>query len=54
VGSKVVKRYDAPQTPYQRVLAAGVLTAPQQQALAAEFSAVLLRHHVPRMRRAIS
>ena len=40
VGSKVVKRYDAPQTPYQRVLAAGVLTAPQQQALAAEFSAV--------------
>ena len=33
VGSKVVKRYDAAQTPYQRVLAAGVLTAAQRQAL---------------------
>ena len=26
LGSKVIKRYDAAQTPYQRVLAAGVLT----------------------------
>jgi hypothetical protein len=33
VGSKVVKRYDAAQTPYQRVLAAGVLTAAQRQVL---------------------
>ena len=33
VGSQVVKRYDAAQTPYQRVLAAGVLTAAQRQAL---------------------
>jgi hypothetical protein len=33
-GSKVVKRYDRPQTPYQRVLAAGVLTPAQQLTLA--------------------
>ena len=33
VGSKVVKRYDTAQTPYQRVLAAGVLTAAQRQVL---------------------
>jgi hypothetical protein len=36
VGSKVVKRYDAPQTPYQRALAAGVLTPRQREALAAQ------------------
>jgi hypothetical protein len=40
VGSKVVKRYDAPQTPYQRVLAAGVLTPAQQQTLAQQFHAL--------------
>jgi transposase InsO family protein len=40
VGSKVLKRYDAAQTPYQRVLAAGGLTAEQRQALAAEFAAL--------------
>jgi integrase-like protein len=33
VGSKVVKRYDAAQTPYQRVLAAGVLSLEQRQCL---------------------
>ena len=33
MGSKRVKRYDAAQTPYQRVLAAGVLPAAQRQAL---------------------
>lgn len=33
VGSKVIKHYDAAQTPYQRVLAAGVLTADQRLAL---------------------
>jgi hypothetical protein len=33
VGSRVHKRYDAPQTPYQRVLAAGVLTSIQRAAL---------------------
>jgi hypothetical protein len=40
VGSKVVKRYDAAQTPYQRVLAAGALTAEPRQALAAQFIAL--------------
>lgn len=34
VGSKVVKRYDAPQTPYQRALAAGVLAPTQRRTLA--------------------
>ena len=37
LGSKVLKRYDAAQTPYQRVLAAGGLTPAQRQALAAQF-----------------
>jgi hypothetical protein len=36
VGSKVLKRYDAAQTPYQRVLAAGVLSVEQQHALATQ------------------
>jgi hypothetical protein len=35
IGSTVRKRYDAAQTPYQRVLAAGGLTPAQRQALAA-------------------
>jgi hypothetical protein len=33
VGSQLSKRYDAPRTPYQRLLAAGVLTAAQHDAL---------------------
>lgn len=40
VGSTVRKRYDAAQTPYQRVLAAGGLPAEQRQALAAQFHAL--------------
>jgi transposase InsO family protein len=48
VGSKVLKRYDAAQTPYQRVLAAGGLPAEQRQALAAQCAALdpiaLARH----------
>jgi len=40
VGSKVRKRYDAAQTPYQRVLAAGVLLPAQGQALAQQFHAL--------------
>lgn len=40
VGSKVVKRYDVAQTPYQRVLAAGALTAEQRQGLAAQCAAL--------------
>ena len=40
VGSKVIKRYDAPQTPYQRVLAAGVLTPAQRHALEQQFHAL--------------
>ena len=35
VGSKIRKRYDQPQTPAQRVLAAGVLTPEQHHALGA-------------------
>ena len=30
-GAKVIKRFDPARTPYQRVLAAGVLTAEQRQ-----------------------
>jgi hypothetical protein len=40
VGSRVRKQYDAAQTPYQRVLAAGGLTAAQQQTLTAQFHAL--------------
>jgi len=40
VGSKVLKRYDAAQTPYQRVLAAGVLTPEQRKALAQQVHAL--------------
>jgi hypothetical protein len=38
VGAKTIKRYDRPQTPYQRVLAAGVLSPTQQQTLAAQLA----------------
>ena len=40
VGSKVLKRYDTAQTPYQRVLAAGVLTPEQRQALAEQVASL--------------
>jgi Integrase core domain len=40
VGSTVRKWYDAAQTPYQRVLAAGGLAAEPRQALAAQFHAL--------------
>lgn len=40
VGSTVRKRYDAAQTPYQRVLAAGGLPVEPRQALAAQFHAL--------------
>lgn len=40
VGSKVLKRYDAPRTPYQRLLAAGVLTAAERRTLATQFAAL--------------
>lgn len=36
VGSKVIKRYDAARTPYQRLLAAGVLLPEQHDALQAQ------------------
>jgi hypothetical protein len=39
-GAQVVKRYDAPRTPYQRVLEAGVLTPGQRDALAAQCAAL--------------
>ena len=37
VGAKVRKRYDAPRTPYKRLLAAGVLSDDQRQALDREY-----------------
>jgi hypothetical protein len=40
VGAKVIKHSDAPQTPSQRLLAAGLLSAAQQQKLAQEFLAI--------------
>jgi hypothetical protein len=40
-GSKVIKRYDAPQTPYQRTLAAGALAPAQRQALAHQLQGLL-------------
>jgi len=40
VGSKVVKRYDTAQTPYQRVLAAKVLTPIQQKTLTQQCQAL--------------
>ena len=40
VGAKVIKRYDAAQTPSQRLLAAGVLSEAQRQALEREFLAI--------------
>lgn len=51
VGSKVIKRYDAAQTPYQRLLATGGLPAAQQQALAAQLTGldpVTLAHDLQR------
>ena len=40
VGSKVIKRYDAPQTPYQRLLASGILSDAQRHALERQFLAI--------------
>lgn len=40
VGSQRVRRYDAAQTPYQRLLATGDLAAAQRQALETQFLAV--------------
>jgi transposase InsO family protein len=40
VGSKVIKRYDTARTPYQRLLATGVVAPAQQQALAAQLTAL--------------
>ena len=40
VGATVRKRYDVAQTPYQRLLAAGVLSEAQRQALEREFLAL--------------
>ena len=39
-GGRVRKRYDAAQTPFQRVLAADVLTTPRRRALEAQFAAL--------------
>ena len=39
-GSKVIKRYDTPTTPYQRLLAAGILSPPAQAAIEQQFLAI--------------
>jgi len=44
LGTKVVKRYDEPQTPYQRLLAAGVLSEPARVALEQRFLALNPAH----------
>ena len=49
IGSRVVKHYDAPQTPYQRLLASGVLPLAQRAALAGQLQAldpVALAHDI--------
>ena len=49
LGSRVVKHYDAPQTPYQRLLATGALASAQQEALARQLQAldpVALAHDI--------
>jgi hypothetical protein len=51
VGRKIVKRYDAPATPYQRALAAGVVSRAQRRALATQLAAldpVALAHDIQR------
>jgi hypothetical protein len=40
LGAKVVKRYDSPQTPYQRLLAAGILREPVRVALEKQLLAI--------------
>lgn len=40
LGAKVVKRYDTPQTPYQRLLAAAILPEPARAALEKQFLAI--------------
>ena len=40
VGAQISKRYDQPQTPYQRVVAAGMLSPAQRQALDTHFAAL--------------
>lgn len=40
VGAKVIKRYDRAQTPYQRLLASGVLSEAERQGLEREFVAI--------------
>jgi hypothetical protein len=40
IGAKIIKRYDRAQTPYQRLLAAGVLSPDRQHALEQELLAI--------------
>ena len=51
VGSKIVKRYDAPATPYQRAIAAGAVSRAQRHALDAQLGAldpIALAHNIQR------
>jgi len=40
VGAKLIKRYDLPQTPYQKLLASGVLPGARTHALEQQFLAI--------------
>jgi hypothetical protein len=54
LGAKVVKRYDEPQTPYQRSLAASVLSEPARVALEKRFLALnpaQLQRHIDQLLR---
>jgi len=54
-GAKVAKRYDQAQTPYQRLLGAGLLAAEERERLAAAYEAldpVALRHQMETLQRA--
>jgi len=44
LGAKVVKRYDKPRTPYQRLLDAGILGEPAQAVLEQQFLAISPAH----------
>src|SRR5262249_61212799 len=49
-GSQIRKHYDAAQAPYQRLLAAGILTAEQRQILDQQFQAldpIALAQNIP-------
>jgi hypothetical protein len=40
MGSKIVKKYDRPKTPYQRLLESGILSAEAQKKLEGDFQSL--------------